>query len=49
MAKLQTIMQNEGPVMIPYWNPYMYGHSPKVKNYVFGSDDLMRLDGVWLD
>jgi peptide/nickel transport system substrate-binding protein len=49
MCEIETIMQEEGPVALPRWGSFLWGHHKRVKNYRGAPHDHVMLDNVWLD
>lgn len=49
MCEIQTLMKEEGPVAIPRWGAFLWGHHRKVRNYRGAPHDAIMLDEVWLD
>jgi hypothetical protein len=42
-------MQDEGPVAIPRWAAFLWGHAPEVKNFRGAPSDHLMLYDVWMD
>jgi peptide/nickel transport system substrate-binding protein len=49
MCQIQTIMKEEGPVLIPRWAAFLWGHNKKVQNYRGAPHDHIMLYDTWLD
>lgn len=49
MCDMETIMQEEGPIALPRWGAFLWGHYPKVKNFRGAPNDSIMLEEVWLD
>jgi peptide/nickel transport system substrate-binding protein len=49
MGEIQTLMQEEGPIIIPRWGAFLWGHNPAVKGYKAAPSDFIFLEDVWLD
>jgi peptide/nickel transport system substrate-binding protein len=49
MCKIQKIMQEEGPVAIPRWAAFLWGHAPEIKNFRGAPSDHLMLYDVWMD
>ena len=49
VAKIQKIMQDEGPVAIPRWNAQIVGANKKVKGLTVAPHDHMMGYDVWMD
>jgi peptide/nickel transport system substrate-binding protein len=49
MCDIQTLMKEEGPIALPRYGAFLWGHHPKVKNYRGAPNDTIMLDEVWLD
>jgi peptide/nickel transport system substrate-binding protein len=49
MCEIQTLMQEEGPIIIPRWGAFLWGHRPAVKGYKAAPSDFIFLNDVWLD
>ena len=49
MKDIQNLMQEEGPIIIPRWGAFLWGHRPLVKGFKAAPSDFIYLDDVWLD
>jgi peptide/nickel transport system substrate-binding protein len=49
MCEIQTLMQEEGPIIIPRWGAFLWGHRPSVRGFRAAPSDFIILDDVWLD
>lgn len=49
MCDIQTLMQEEGPIIIPRWGAFLWGHRARVKGYRGAPSDFIYLTNVWLD
>jgi ABC-type transport system substrate-binding protein len=49
MCEIQTLMQEEGPIIIPRWGAFLWGHKPRVKGFRAAPSDFIYLTNVWLD
>lgn len=49
MHEIQILMQEEGPIIIPRWGAFLWGHRPLVKGFKAAPSDFIYLDDVWLD
>ena len=49
MCEIQTLMQEEGPIIIPRWGAFLWGHRPRVKGFRAAPSDFIYLTNVWLD
>jgi peptide/nickel transport system substrate-binding protein len=49
MCEIQTLMQEEGPIIIARWGAFLWGHRPRVKGYRAAPSDFIYLTNVWLD
>jgi len=49
MCDIQMIMKEEGPVGLPRWAAFLWGHRKRVKNYRGAPHDMVMLDEVWVD
>lgn len=49
MCQIEQIMKEDGPVAIPWWGAFIWGHGPRVKNYRAAPSDHMFLYDVWME
>lgn len=49
MCEIQTIMKEEGTVAVPFFEPVMWGHTPRVKGFESAPHDHCMLSETWLD
>ena len=49
MCQIEKLMQEEGPVAIPRWAAFLWGHTDKLKGFRGAPSDHLFLYDAWLD
>ena len=49
MCQIENIMQEDGPVAIPHWEPITFMHRTRVKGYEAAPESALKLEEVYLD